>query len=112
MDGGPVGGYADGGVPRFPGGGLFQGIGGPRDDANLIAVSNKEFIVNASATAKNLPLLYAINRGAQVTPAAAHAGVGAGPGRAVVNIDNFHPPANASPMDIAEDLDWLSRTGG
>lgn len=32
--------------------------------------------------------------------------------RAVVNIDNFHPPANASPMDIAEDLDWLSRTGG
>jgi hypothetical protein len=32
--------------------------------------------------------------------------------RAPVHIENFHPPANASPMDIAEDLDWLSRTGG
>ncbi|MEV4053041.1 hypothetical protein AB0J55_17800 [Amycolatopsis sp. NPDC049688] len=32
--------------------------------------------------------------------------------RALVHIDNFHPPANASPWDVAEDLDWISRTGG
>ncbi|WP_158104604.1 hypothetical protein, partial [Amycolatopsis kentuckyensis] len=32
--------------------------------------------------------------------------------RALVHIDNFHPPANASPWDVAEDLDWISRMGG
>jgi predicted nucleic acid-binding Zn-ribbon protein len=32
--------------------------------------------------------------------------------RASVHIDNYYPPANASPHDIAEELDWLSRTGG
>ncbi|RSD22009.1 coiled-coil domain-containing protein [Amycolatopsis eburnea] len=32
--------------------------------------------------------------------------------RALVQIDHFHPPANASPWDVAEDLDWISRTGG
>jgi len=111
-DGGLVGGYANGGMPRFPDGGLFRGVGGPRDDANLVAISNKEFIVNAAATAKNLPLLYAINSGAQVAPAAALAGAGGGHARATVNIGTFNPPANASPADIAEELDWLSRTGG
>ncbi|WP_103342602.1 hypothetical protein [Amycolatopsis sp. CA-126428] len=112
-DGGLVGGYANGGAPRFPYGGLFRGVGGPRDDANLIAISDREFIVNAAATSRNLPLLQAINSGAQVTPAAAHAGVGGGSGRTTtVNIGTFAPPANASPWDIAEELDWMARTGG
>lgn len=32
--------------------------------------------------------------------------------RATVQIDNYHPPADASPAEVATDLDWLSRTGG
>ncbi|MFB9687709.1 phage tail protein [Amycolatopsis plumensis] len=32
--------------------------------------------------------------------------------RATVQIENYHPPADASPHEVAEDLDWLSRTGG
>ncbi|BAH52295.1 transglycosylase SLT domain-containing protein [Rhodococcus opacus] len=44
-------------------GGLFRGEGGPRDDANLVLLSDREFVVNADATAANLPLLNAINKG-------------------------------------------------
>lgn len=45
-------------------GGRVSGPGGPRDDAaGLFALSNGEFVVNAAATAANLPLLEAINRG-------------------------------------------------
>jgi hypothetical protein len=47
----------------FAGGGQFHGAGGPRDDANLVRISNGEFIVNAMATRKTLPLLQAINSG-------------------------------------------------
>jgi hypothetical protein len=47
----------------FREGGLFHGQGGPRDDANMIAISDKEFIVNAQATQNNLPMLHAINNG-------------------------------------------------
>jgi len=32
--------------------------------------------------------------------------------RATVQIENYHPPADASPQEVATDLDWLSRTGG
>lgn len=32
--------------------------------------------------------------------------------RATVNIQNYHPPADASAADVAADLDWFSRTGG
>ncbi|ANZ35529.1 hypothetical protein BBK82_04975 [Lentzea guizhouensis] len=32
--------------------------------------------------------------------------------RALVHIDNYHPPADASPHEVAEDLDWFSRGGG
>lgn len=47
-------------------GGLFRGAGGPREDKNLVAVSDGEFWVNADATAKNLPLLNRINKGDKV----------------------------------------------
>lgn len=56
--------FADGGmVPRFADGGLTTGIGGPKADKNLVAVSPGEFIINADATKKYLPLLQAINGG-------------------------------------------------
>jgi len=46
---------------QFATGGLFRGKGGPKEDANIIAVSNGEYIVNAEATKRNKPLLDAIN---------------------------------------------------
>jgi hypothetical protein len=49
---------------KFATGGLFRGKGGQRDDQNLIAVSDHEYIVNAEATKRFLPLLNAINYGA------------------------------------------------
>lgn len=42
-------------------GGLIQGPGGPKDDVIPAWVSNGEYVINAAATAANLPLLHAIN---------------------------------------------------
>jgi len=46
---------------KFAGGGLFSGEGGPRDDKNLVMLSNGEFVVSAAATKRFLPLLEQIN---------------------------------------------------
>lgn len=67
-DGGYVPGFANGGIPKFPSGGMFRGRGGPRDDANVIAVSDGEFIVNAASTARYRSLLEAINSGRGIQP--------------------------------------------
>lgn len=48
---------------QFADGGRVTGPGGPRDDAILARVSNGEYVVNAAATRRNLPLLEAINSG-------------------------------------------------
>ncbi|MFI5775977.1 zeta toxin family protein [Nocardia sp. NPDC051570] len=45
-------------------GGLLRGPGGPRDDVIPVLASNGEYVVNAAATAQNLPLLESINSGA------------------------------------------------
>jgi hypothetical protein len=52
-----------GSIFGFADGGKIVGPGGPRSDSILAAVSNGEYVVNAAATAKNLPLLEAINKG-------------------------------------------------
>ena len=65
-DGGIVG-YATGGIPGYPNGGMFHGVGGPRDDANIVAISNGEFIVNAASTSRHRALLEAINSGQMPT---------------------------------------------
>ncbi|MDD3535356.1 MAG: hypothetical protein PHC50_04335 [Candidatus Cloacimonetes bacterium] len=52
---------------KFAQGGLFRGIGGPRDDANLALLSDGEFVVNAASTKKYLPLLKQINEPGQPT---------------------------------------------
>ncbi|MFA6662493.1 MAG: hypothetical protein WCS56_05625, partial [Bacilli bacterium] len=46
---------------KFATGGLFKGQGGERDDQNLVMLSNNEYVVNAAATKKYLPLLEQIN---------------------------------------------------
>lgn len=56
-------------VNGYKDGGQYRGRGGPRDDANLIAISDEEFIVNAMSTRANLPLLEAINSGQPVMEA-------------------------------------------
>ena len=48
-------------IPKLAGGGPISGPGGPKDDKVLVWASNGEFMVNAEATAKNRPLLEAIN---------------------------------------------------
>lgn len=50
-------------LPRKAGGGQIKGPGTGISDSILAMVSNKEFIVNADATRKNLTLLEAINSG-------------------------------------------------
>lgn len=61
--GGLTPGYAAGGLAGFPGGGMIHGAGSTTSDSNLIAVSDREFVVNAKETAKWLPLLSEINSG-------------------------------------------------
>lgn len=48
---------------QFADGGFVRGPGGPRDDAIAARLSNGEFVINARATARNRPLLEAINSG-------------------------------------------------
>jgi len=61
------GGQASGGGGRpmmaMAAGGFLRGPGGPREDKIPAMLSNGEFVVNASATARSLPLLEAINKG-------------------------------------------------
>jgi hypothetical protein len=82
--GGLVRGYAAGGeVQRLADGGPSGYVTGPgtsTSDSILTRLSNKEFVVNARATAANLPLLEAINSGRSVpvTTAAAMSGASGG----------------------------------
>jgi hypothetical protein len=67
-------------------GGLFRGAGSTTSDSNVIAVSDREYIVNARSTAKHLPLIEAIN--SDRLPGYASGGL-AGTGKAVIksNLD-------------------------
>ena len=63
-------GFASGGLPVHalrPG--LIRGPGGPREDRMLAKVSPWEFISNAEATRRNLPLLQALNAGMSLSDA-------------------------------------------
>lgn len=51
-------------MPTFVGGGQLSGPGSGTSDSIVLRASNGEFITNAKSTAKNLPLLMAINSGA------------------------------------------------
>ncbi|AHY26841.1 tape measure protein [Mycobacterium phage ZoeJ] len=51
-------------IPRLATGGRISGPGTGTSDSILARVANGEFITNAAATARNLPLLRAINGGA------------------------------------------------
>jgi polyhydroxyalkanoate synthesis regulator phasin len=110
--------FADGGIAGYADGGLRPMSG----NVGTVVPPNTWRVVGDNMV---YPELYApLNGSARtrdlITAGAKHEGIGldrpvpvpAQRSRAVVNIGSFHPPANASPMNIAEDLDWLSRTGG
>lgn len=79
-------------------GGLVQGAGGPRDDKVLLWGSNGEFMVNAAATARNRPLLEAMNSGMDVSrgnlPARANGGYIGPTGPANSNANRPHIEIN------------------
>jgi hypothetical protein len=54
-------GFAKGGIARFAGGGAISGPGSGKSDSILARLSNGEFVVNATSTAKHRSLLEAIN---------------------------------------------------
>lgn len=62
-------GLADRTPIRRASGGMVSGPGGPRDDAILARLSDGEYVVNAAATSRALPLLDAINAGWVPSPA-------------------------------------------
>ena len=106
---GGVIGFANGGnaLKRFAPGGQVFGQGGPRSDKIPAMLSNGEYVVNAAATSRALPLLNAINYG--VTQANGPAGtmVGGG-GGSLMNSVNI--TVNPSPgMDETELAAMVSR---
>jgi hypothetical protein len=67
-DGGGSGGGGDsGGASTFAEGGLVSGPGTTTSDSIPAMLSNKEFVVNADATQKHLPLLHAMNSGRKIS---------------------------------------------
>ena len=94
--------FANGGnvLKRFGPGGQVFGQGGPRSDRIPAMLSNGEYVVNAAATARTLPLLNAINYGVTQRNGDAGTMVGGG-GGSLMNSVNI--TVNPSPgMDEAE----------
>ncbi|MEE9271698.1 MAG: hypothetical protein V3U57_00245 [Robiginitomaculum sp.] len=85
--GGGSGGAGLGGIITslfgFADGGLVSGSGGPRSDSLLAKLSSGEFVVNATATKANLPVLSAMNSGRDLSTA--FQPTNAGPTQMVVN---------------------------
>lgn len=87
---GGIGAYADGGLPGLdlkPG--MIRGRGGSREDRILAKVSPWEFISNADATRRNLPLLQALNAGMSLSDAL-NRGVPAFARGGLPGADDFH----------------------
>jgi hypothetical protein len=110
--------FADGGIAKFANGGLMKfanggnvlkrfapggqvfGQGGPRSDKIPAMLSNGEYVVNAAATARTLPLLNAINYGVTQKNADAGTMVGGGGGSLMSSVNITVNPAPG--MDEAE----------
>jgi hypothetical protein len=106
---GGVIGFANGGnaLKRFAPGGQVFGQGGPRSDKIPAMLSNGEYVVNAAATARTLPLLNAINYGVTQRNGDAGTMVGGG-GGSLMNSVNI--TVNPSPgMDETELAAMVSR---
>jgi len=69
--------YANGGIAKFANG-MLRGAGGPRDDRIPAMLSAGEYVVNAMATKRYLPLLQQINSGSPTFDPNQTQGAGAG----------------------------------
>lgn len=90
---------------RFAGGGLFRGKGGPRDDQNIIMVSDGEYIVNAQSTKRYKHVLDAINYGtthAAAYPRFAYAEGGTAPAGGGTIIDALLKKIDALNMNVSK----------
>lgn len=103
----------DGGIVGMATGGLFNGVGGPREDKNLVALSDGEFVVNAASTRKYLPLLEAINgngvstgSGARLQPAG-----GGGTSNSFVYAPEIHVTVEGGGSGNNTDPDQANRLG-
>jgi hypothetical protein len=94
--------FANGGnvLKRFAPGGQVFGQGGPRSDKIPAMLSNGEYVVNAAATARTLPLLNAINYGVTQRNGDAGTMVGGGGGSLMNSVNITVNPAPG--MDEAE----------
>jgi TP901 family phage tail tape measure protein len=111
-----------GGRAAFATGGLVDGVGTGTSDSNMVAVSKKEYIVNAAAVARPgvLAALNSLNFGTgsatvvkpqipmRAMAASPSASVGAGSG---FHIENYFENGQ-SPMAVAQDLAWLATARG
>lgn len=107
-DGGLIG-FKNGGaiLKKFGPGGPVFGQGGPRSDRIPAMLSNGEYVINAAATARTLPLLNAINYGVTQSNGDPATMVGGG-GGALMNSINI--TVNPSPgMDETELAAIVSR---
>lgn len=80
-------------------GGYVVGGGTTTSDSIPTMLSNKEFVVNANATAKNRALLEAINRGANVSPMAKSSSPSASLAKNIPNM-NIYIDNNANGVNI------------
>jgi len=106
---GSLNGFKNGGqiIRKFAPGGQVFGQGGPRSDKIPALLSNGEYVVNAAATARTLPLLNAINYGVTQRNGDASTMVGGG-GGSLMNSVNI--TVNPSPgMDETELAAMVSR---
>ncbi|TCO64390.1 phage tail protein [Actinocrispum wychmicini] len=70
-------------------------------------------MVTVPAPVIRAPALSAVTRTPAATPPPPATPVLVGTARdALVHIENYHPPADATPGQVASDLDWLMRGGG
>ncbi|MFC8423933.1 hypothetical protein ACFUN7_24160 [Streptomyces sp. NPDC057236] len=99
---------------KYAGGGLITGPGSGTSDSIPLFASNREYIVNARQTARNLPLLNAINSG-QLTARGrtGAASVPLGDTNITVVVQNHGVIGSQMQMQdwLAKSLDNLSRTG-
>jgi hypothetical protein len=101
--------FANGGnvLKKFALGGSVFGQGGPRSDKIPAMLSNGEYVVNAAATARTLPLLNAINYGITQRNGDAGTMVGGGGGSLMNSVNITINPSQG--MDEAELAALVSR---
>lgn len=109
-DGGLIPAFADGGVARFATG-MVAGKGGPRDDRVPAMLSAGEYVVNALATKRYLPLLQQLNNG---SPTLGQSAPAAGSSNNISIVVNPSPGMDERALAtmVSKELAFQMRKGG